>query len=150
MAKFKYRMQNILDIKTKLETQAQNEYGSANRKYLEEQAALQELMIRRVEYEKSLKELVEGMLDIKSINNARNDVNNIKTLVRRQMMEVHKAEIVLEKARNELNEKMKERKTHEKLKEHALDEFKADLQMAETKEYNTLNRRWLKEVQKIQ
>ena len=138
MAKFKYRMQNILDIKTKLETQAQNEYGIANRKYLEEQAALQELMIRRVEYEKSLKELVEGMLDIKSINNARNDVNNIKTLVRRQMMEVHKAEIVLEKARNELNEKMKERKTHEKLKEHALDEFKADLQLAETKEIDEL------------
>ena len=138
MTKFKYRMQNILDIKTKLETQAQNEYGIANRKYLEEQAALQELMIRRVEYEKSLKELVEGMLDIKSINNARNDVNNIKTLVRRQMMEVHKAEIVLEKARNELNEKMKERKTHEKLKEHALDEFKADLQMAETKEIDEL------------
>ena len=138
MAKFKYRMQNILDIKTKLETQAQNEYGIANRKYLEEQAALQELMIRRVEYEKSLKELVEGMLDIKSINNARNDVNNIKTLVRRQMMEVHKAEIVLEKTRNELNEKMKERKTYEKLKEHALDEFKADLQMAETKEIDEL------------
>ena len=138
MAKFKYRMQNILDIQTKLETQAQNEYGIANRKYLEEQAALQELMIRRVEYEKNLKELVEGMLDIKSINNARNDVNNIKTLVRRQMMEVHKAEIVLEKTRNELNEKMKERKTHEKLKEHALDEFKADLQMAETKEIDEL------------
>ena len=138
MAKFKYRMQNILDIKTKLETQAQNEYGIANRKYLEEQAALQELMIRRVGYEKSLKELVEGMLDIKSINNARNDVNNIKTLVRRQMMEVHKAEIVLEKTRNELNEKMKERKTHEKLKEHALEEFKADLQMAETKEIDEL------------
>ena len=138
MAKFKYRMQNILDIKTKLETQAQNEYGIANRKYLEEQAALQELMIRRIEYEKSLKELVEGMLDIKSINNARNDVNNIKTLVRRQMMEVHKAEIVLEKTRNELNEKMKERKTHEKLKEHALDEFKADLQLAETKEIDEL------------
>lgn len=138
MAKFKYRMQNILDIKTKLETQAQNEYGIANRKYLEEQAALQELMIRRVEYEKSLKELVEGMLDIKSINNARNDVNNIKTLVRRQMMEVHKAEIILEKTRNELNEKIKERKTHEKLKEHAFDEFKADLQIAETKEIDEL------------
>lgn len=138
MAKFKYRMQNILDIKTKLETQAQNEYGIANRKYREEQAALQELMIRRVEYEKRLKELVDGTLDIKSINNARNDVNSIKTLVRRQMMEVHKAEIVLEKTRNELNEKMKERKTHEKLKEHALDEFKADLQVAETKEIDEL------------
>ena len=30
MAKFKYRMQNILDVKTKLETQAKNEYAVAN------------------------------------------------------------------------------------------------------------------------
>lgn len=138
MAKFKYRMQNILDIKMKLETQARNNYGIANRKYLEEQSILQELMVRRVGYEKVLKELVEGPLDIQKINNARNDVNSIKTLVRRQMMEVHKAEIVLEKARTELNDIIKDRKTHEKLKEHAFEEFKADLQATESKEIDEL------------
>ena len=138
MAKFIYKMQNILDIKIKLETQAKNAYGAANRRYLEEQEKLQGLMLRRLDYEKRLKELMSGTIDVKAVTNARNDVNNIKTLVRRQMMEVHKAEIVLEKTRNELNEKMKERKTHEKLKEHALDEFKADLQMAETKEIDEL------------
>ena len=37
MAKFIYKMQNILDIKIKLETQAKNAYGAANRRYLEEQ-----------------------------------------------------------------------------------------------------------------
>lgn len=138
MAKFNYRMQNILDIKMKLETQAKNNYGIANQKYLEEQAKLQELMVRRVKYENALKTLVNGPLDVHKISNARNDVNTIKTMVRRQMMEVHKAEIVLEKARNELNEIMKERKTHEKLKEKAFEEFKQDLLTAESKEIDEL------------
>ena len=112
MAKFNYRMQNILDIKSKLETQARNEYGIANQKYLEEQGKLQELMVRRTVYDQKLKDLMSGSLNIKEISNARNDVNNIKTMVRRQMMEVHKAEIVLEQKRNELSERMNERKTH--------------------------------------
>ena len=34
MGKFKYSMQNILDIKIKLETQAKNEFSEANRAYL--------------------------------------------------------------------------------------------------------------------
>ena len=131
-------MQNILDIKTKLETQSKNVYGIANQKYLEEQSILQDLMIKRVQYEKKLKLLSEGVLDIRSINNARNDVNTMKTLVRRQMMEVHKAEIVLENARNQLNERMKERKTHEKLKEHAFEEFKVEMLATENKEIDEL------------
>ena len=37
MAKFVYRMQNILDIKLKLENQAQMTFAMANQKYMEEQ-----------------------------------------------------------------------------------------------------------------
>ena len=58
MAKFKYRMQNILDVKLKLESQAKIAYSAANQKYLEEQNKLQELMIRRVGYEKELKDFL--------------------------------------------------------------------------------------------
>ena len=58
MAKFQYRMQNILNIKMKLEVQAKNAYGIANGKYQEEQKKLQTLMLRRMEYEQKLKELV--------------------------------------------------------------------------------------------
>ena len=36
MAKFVYRMQNILNIKQKLETQAKMTYSLANQKYLEQ------------------------------------------------------------------------------------------------------------------
>ena len=54
MAKFVYRMQNILNIKQKLETQEQMAYSIANQKYLEEQKVLQQYLIRRVGYEKQL------------------------------------------------------------------------------------------------
>lgn len=43
MGKFKYSMQNILDIKIKLETQAKNEFSEANRAYLIEKEWLKRL-----------------------------------------------------------------------------------------------------------
>lgn len=138
MAKFIYKMQNILDIKIKLETQAKNAYGAANRRYLEEQEKLQGLMLRRLDYEKRLKELMSGTIDVKAVTNARNDVNTMKTIVRRQMMEVHKAEKALDAARTELNRVMMERKTHEKLKERAFEKFKEELKAEESKEIDQL------------
>ena len=51
MGKFKYSMQNILDIKIKLETQAKNEFSEANRAYLIEKEKLEELFKKRAVYE---------------------------------------------------------------------------------------------------
>ena len=138
MAKFKYRMQNILDVKMKLESQAKIAYGIANQKYLEEQKKLQEIVLRRASYEKILKESMMGKIDIRQVSHARADVNTMKTLMRRQMMEVHKAERALEDARKALNEVMMERKTHEKLKEKAFEQFKAELKAEESKEIDQL------------
>ncbi len=138
MAKFKYRMQNILDIKMKLESQARIAYGVANQKYLTEQQKLQEIVLRRSSYEKAWKECMTGTIDVRQVSHARADVNTMKTLMRRQMMEVHKAELELEDARRALNEIIKERKTHEKLKEKAFEEFKAELNAEESKEIDQL------------
>lgn len=138
MAKFRYRMQNILDIKKKLESQAEIAYSAANAAYMEEQQKLQILLVRRAGYEKKLKTLLEGTLDVQKVNNARSDVNTMKTLVRRQMMEVHKAELALEKARQELSQIMKERKTQEKLRERAFDDFKREIAAYEVKEIDEL------------
>ena len=132
MAKFKYRMQNILDIKMKLESQAKIAYGIANQKYLDEQQKLQEIILRRTGYEKILKESMMGKIDVKQVSRAREDVNTMKTIMRRQMIEVHKAERALEDARRALNEIMQERKTHERLKEKALEEFKKELKAEES------------------
>lgn len=138
MAKFKYRMQNILDVKMKLESQAKIAYGIANQKYLEEQKKLQEIVLRRASYEKVLKESMTGKIDVRQVSHARADVNTMKTLMRRQMMEVHKAERAMEDARKALNEVMMERKTHEKLKEKAFEQFKAELNAEESKEIDQL------------
>lgn len=138
MAKFVYRMQNILNIKQKLETQAQMAFALANQAYREEQEKLQGYLVRRMGYEKRLKELMAGAIDVQSVTNARSDLNAMKTIVRRQMMEVHKAERVLEDARRALNEVMQERKVQEKLREKAFDDFKHDLAVQETKEIDEL------------
>lgn len=138
MAKFVYRMQNILNIKQKLETQAQMAYSIANQKYLEEQKVLQQYLIRRVGYEKQLKEAMQGDLNLQEVAHARADVNDMKTIVRRQMMQVHTAEKAMEDARVALNEVMQERKVQEKLREKAFEEFKQELAAAETKEIDEL------------
>ena len=138
MAKFVYRMQNILNIKQKLETQAQTAYSIANQKYLDEQKVLQQYLIRRVGYEKQLKEAVQGNLDLQEVAHARANVNDMKTIVRRQMMNVHTAEKEMEDARAALNEVMQERKVQEKLREKAFEEFKQELAAAETKEIDEL------------
>lgn len=138
MAKFRYRMQNILDVKIKLESQAKIAYGIANQKYMEEQKKLQEIILRRNSYEKVLKESMLGTIDVRQVSHARADVNTMKTLMRRQMIEVHKAELAMEDARKKLNEIMMERKTHEKLKEKAFEQFKEELKAEESKEIDQL------------
>lgn len=138
MAKFKYRMQNILNIKLKLETQAQIAFGNANAEYLRQQRILQELMIRRAGFERKLRDLMEGELDVREVNRAYSAVENMKEQVRAQMQQVQKAQRALDAARAELNRVMQERKVQEKLRENAFEEFKRELATAEAKEIDEL------------
>lgn len=62
MGKFKYSMQNILDIKIKLETQAKNEFSEANRAYLIEKEKLEELFKKRAVYEAALMNTVKSVI----------------------------------------------------------------------------------------
>lgn len=133
MAKFIYRMQNILNIKEKLEAQEKVAYGIANAKLLEEQEKLQGLLKRQEGYEQRLKELQTGVLNIKEIQTCKRAINSMKSLVRDQMMAVHTAQRNLEMARRRLDAVMKERKTHENLKEKAFDAFKEELAAEESK-----------------
>ena len=95
-------------------------------------------MIRRLGYERKLKETMQNDIDVKEVLHAREDFNAMKVIVRRQMMEVHKAEKELEDARLALNSVMQDRKIHEKLREKAFDEFKHELAVAESKEIDEL------------
>ena len=104
MGKFKYSMQNILDIKIKLETQAKNEFSEANRAYLIEKEKLEELFKKRAVYEAALKEQLSGSLNISEINICKKNINSLKSAIRTQLMNVKKAEDMLEVKRVALNE----------------------------------------------
>ena len=138
MAKFVYRMQSILDIKIKMENQAKIAYGIANKKLQEEQDKLRIILERRAAYEAEAKALVSGVIDVRKIRENKQAIDVMKSQQRAQMMNVHVAEKNVEAARKRLNEVMTERKAHEKLKEHKFEEFKQEIQYAESKEIDQL------------
>ena len=143
MAKFVYRMQNILNIKQKLETQAKMTYSLANQKYLEQQKILQEYMVRRVGYEQHWKKLMQGNLNLQEVEHARADVNAMKTIVRRQMVEVHKEssgtkETTEKDSTTSADTAENKNQIIEIADEKAFEEFKQELAEAETKEIDEL------------
>lgn len=138
MAKFFYRMQNILDIKLKLETQAKNEFAIANAKLVEEEEKLNLLDDRRDAYEAELKRLYSSNLKIKEITETQQAVEIMKYQIKLQMLQVKHAQKNVEAARQKLQTAMQERKTHDKLKEREFDQFLLDEAARESKEIDEL------------
>lgn len=138
MAKFQYRMQSILNIKLKMEEQAKMQFAQAQAKVNEEEAKLQKLKDRKSLYETELKELLLIKLDLLKIDELQNAVMRMEEFIVLQQREVDKALRALEKEREKLTEVMVERKSHEKLKENAFEQFMQELNSAEGKEIDEL------------
>jgi flagellar FliJ protein len=138
MAKFNYRMQNILNVKYKLETQAKTAYGVAANRLAEEEEKLQALQERRSAYEQYARQLVSDKLDMMEIKHCRSAIDALKVAIENQILQVHIAQRNLENARLRLNEVMIDRKTHEKLKEKAFEEFKHEIEAEESKAVDEL------------
>ena len=138
MAKFKYRMQGILNIKYKLEEQAKNEFAAANAALAEEEKKLAELTVRRTRYERRARELMSGVLDPIELNANKAAIDAMKTIIKDQMVRVQVARKNVEIARKKLNDEMVSRKSHEKLKEKAFEVFKQELAAEESKEIDGL------------
>ncbi|MCI9080746.1 MAG: flagellar export protein FliJ [Lachnospiraceae bacterium] len=138
MAKFTYKMQNILDIKYKLETQAKTSFSIAAANLNKEEEKLERLRQRKKGYEKQARELMEDRLDFLEIKVNRTAIENMKGQIRNQTLAVHVAERNLESARKHLQEVMTERKTHEILKDKAFEEFKKELEKEESKAVDEL------------
>ena len=138
MAKFIYRMQNILDVKYKLETQAKTSFSIAAANLNKEEEKLAELNLRKLSYEEEARKLVKDRLNFQAIKVNRVAIENMKGAIRSQTLAVHIAQRNLESARKHLQEVMIERKTHEKLKEKAFDEFKKVIEKEESKAVDEL------------
>ncbi len=138
MAKFTYKMQNILDIKYKLETQAKTSFSIAAAKLNKEEEKLEGLVQRKNAYEIRARELVEDRLNFQEIRVNRTAIETMKGAIRNQTLAVHVAERNLESARKHLQNVMIERKTHEILKDKAFEEFKKELEREESKAVDEL------------
>lgn len=138
MAVFRYRMQSILDIKLKMETQAKQEFAQAKLVLDREEEKLEELMMRKAEYERRAQELLRGKLDVLEITINKEAILRMEELIIQQEKRVEKARQNLEKARQKLTEVMQERKVHESLKEKAFQEFLQEEKQLESKEIDQL------------
>ena len=138
MARFRYRMQSILDIKNKMETQARMEFGLAQRKLQEEEGKLSNLRMRKTSYEEKAKELLRDALKVREIIDTQTAIKRMEEYIEDQLKAVHLAETQVEKARVKLVEVMQERKTHERLKEKAYENFQQEEKASESKEIDQL------------
>ena len=123
MAKFQYRLQNILNIKFKMEELAKQEFSAARQALDEEEAILSGLLARKQEYEDQARKLREGTLYVKRLEENKNAISTMERFVSAQRIRVAKAREHLEEARARMAEAVMERKTQEKLKENAFEEF---------------------------
>ncbi len=138
MAKFKYRLQNILNIKLKMEDQAKQEFSAAKIQLDEEEEKLEALIARKNGYEEKARELLSGVLNVREIEDNKNAIITMEGYVAAQRFEVDKAARRLEQARVRMTEAMQERKTQETLREKAFEAFLQEENRAESKAIDEL------------
>lgn len=138
MAKFKYRMQSILNIRYQLEEQAKMEFGRAQMKLMEEEEKLEILKDRKEAYLEEGRRMRSDALHVNDLKDNRNAVLIMDEMIEAQKEQVTLAQQVVEQARLKLQEAMQERKMHERLKEKAFDEFVKEENAAEGKAVDEL------------
>lgn len=138
MAKFRYRMQSILNIKYQLENQAKMDLGRAQVRLMEEEEKLQTLIDRKEAYLEEGRRMRSKTLHVSELRDNSNAVSVMDEMIDRQKEQVAKAEEAVETARVRLQEVMQERKMHERLKEKALEQFRREENAAEFKSVDEL------------
>lgn len=138
MAKFKYRMQSILEVKKKLEEQAKNEFAAASAALNEEEEKLEQLKKRKEAYEEEGRALREDTLNIMDIIENKEALLRMDEFIADQQLNVKRAEDRMEEARLALQTAMQESKTQDKLREKAFEQFMKDENARESKEIDEL------------
>ena len=138
MLKFIYRMQNILNVKYKLEDQAKTEFMLANQMLREEEEKLQTLEKRKKGYEDAVRELLQNQLQVDRIRENQEAIVRMEEYIRAQIVRVEEAAKEVEIKAAKLTELMQERKAQEKLKEKAFETFLQEENARESKEIDEL------------
>ncbi len=138
MAKFVYKLQGILNIREKLEEQEKIAYGNARIRLSDEEEKLDALYKRRVDLVEEKRVQMSSVIKARDLNLTENAIRSTDLAIIDQKNAVKRAEKALEAARIKLENAMKERKTYEKLRENAYNEFLEQLEHEEQMEINEL------------
>lgn len=138
MAVFRYKMKNVLDVKLKLEDQAKAAFSEAMAALNEEEEKLAALYKRLEWYEEEGRRMRRDSIEVNELRENTRAIDNLKDQIEAQKENVRRAQAVVDRARNELNTAMQERKIQEKLRDNAFEEFKHELNVAESKEVDEL------------
>lgn len=138
MAKFVFELQSILEIKEKLETQEKMLYATAQAQLYEEIDKLEGFKNKKLGYEAQMRENMQSGLNVQTLNECHHGIEIMKDAIKTQEVEVEKAQKRVDLARAKLNEAIKERKTYEKLRENAFEEFMQEINVQEGKEIDEL------------
>lgn len=131
MAKFRYSMQNVLDIKLKMETQARQNFSTKRYQADAENEKLNALYARKAYFEEEAQKLRIGKLEILELEANQQARFVLDHYIANQQEHVDCALRELEEARQKLMAVMIERKTHEILKQKAFDAFLIEENRAE-------------------
>ena len=138
MAKFIYKMQNILEIKNKLETQEKTAFAIEMQKLRTEEERLERIRKEIIYYEDLIREQDGKAINILEWKRCNEALEYKKNEEKVQIQHVKMAEKNVDIARGRLNKVMVERKTQEVLKEKAFEEFVKELNETEKKEVDEL------------
>lgn len=123
MAKFQFRLQNILRVKEKFEEQKRMELSNASQLLETEEKRLTQLITLRDKNNNLYREMVSDKITVKDIRDFGEINQYYSTVVIEQNITVTKANNQVESIRDELKEALIEKKMYEKLKENAYEEY---------------------------
>ena len=138
MSKFIYRMQNILNIKAKLEEQAKMDYGLARVRLTEEEEKLERLAERKRAYEDMARNSLVNTLSVRRMKENKEAILKMDEFMKRQREEIRRAEKKVEIERQKLEAAVQERKIQEKLRENAFEAFVEEEKAQESREIDEL------------
>ena len=138
MAKFIYKMQNIVDIKNKLETQEKTAFAIALQKLRTEEERLERIDNEILGYEELIRQQSDGSINIREWKRCNEALEYKKEERKNQIQQIKLAQKNVDIARGRLNKVMVERKTQEVLKEKAFQEFVHEINESEKKEVDEL------------
>ena len=131
-------MQNILNLKYKLEEQEKMNFALMRAKLTEEEEALAALNSRRAEIAEEGIRMRNDKIDILKIKENTALASYYDDQIRLQKVKVATASKNLENARLRMQNAIQERKIHEKLRENAFDKFMKEEALNEAKEIDQL------------